>query len=147
MKDFLEQLLEFDYVANQKWIDAIEEQDLTSFSEIRRQMCHIINVNHLWVNRLHEKVAISEDWDDLPFYSWRKLTEENFQLTMDFLENESLDKIVNYTTSEGEDQQKHAKTILYHMVQHATHHRAIINKLLSINQFNPIELNFIHLND
>lgn len=146
MKAFLEQLFEFDFKANQKWIDAIEEQDVTSFIPIRRQMCHIINVHHLWVNRLHSSISISEDWDDLPFYSWQKLNEENFRLTMEFIENESLSKMIHYTTSEGEEKDKSASAILYHMLQHATHHRAVINSLLASNSYQPVELNFIAIN-
>lgn len=143
MQGFYLSKFEFDYQANNLWIDTIEQQDLTDNSEIRRQMCHILNVHHLWVSRLNEKNVISDDWDDLPFYAWKKLNQENCAQTQLFVVNKDLGGETDYTDSDGNSQRKSSSDILYHILQHSTHHRAQINALIRKIGAIPAEMNFI----
>ena len=143
MEAFLLDKFRFDVVANERFIAAIDTADLLLNSEIRAHMCHILNVHHLWINRLLDKPTISEDWDDLPVYAWSKLNQENFQMTEEFIRNENLEGVCNYQTSEGNQMQKGVSSILYHLLQHATHHRAVINMLFRKYNADPVVFNYI----
>lgn len=143
MQGFLLSKFEFDYQANELWIDSIEQQDLVDNSEIRRQLCHILNVHHLWVSRLNGQAVISKDWDDLPFYSWKKLNRENSDQTQLFIVNKDIAGETEYVDSECDFQRKSSSDILYHILQHSIHHRAEINVLLRKFGAIPAEMNFI----
>lgn len=143
MQAFFLSKFEFDVQSNNAWIDAIDQQDLSGNVEIRRQMCHILNVHHLWVSRLNGETAISHDWDDLPFYSWKKLNHENCVQTQLFIVNKDIAGETAYVDSEGCSQRKASSDILYHILQHSTHHRAWINSLMRKFGAIPAEMNFI----
>lgn len=147
MIDFFASKFNFDFQVNEKFMEAIEQQDLTFNKEVRSQMCHILNVHHLWVSRLLGLEVVSEDWDDLPFYAWQQLNQENLNQTFEFLENEVLPKNITYIDSDGVTQEKDAANILYHILQHATHHRAVINTTLRKIGAIPVEMNFIQWED
>lgn len=143
MQSFFLSKFEFDFQANNAWIDALENADLTDNFEIRRQMCHILNVHHLWVSRLNGEEVISNDWDDLPFYSWKKLNQENCAKTQLFILNKDIAGETEYVTSEGDNSRKESSDILYHILQHSIHHRAQINTLMRNSGAIPVEMNFI----
>ena len=143
MESFFLHKFSFDRNANEVWIASLDEQDVTQNLEIRRQMCHILNVHHLWASRLVGTPVLSDDWDDLPFYAWEKLNAENFLLIERFLNNESIEKQIAYKTSDGESCEMPASDILYHILQHSTHHRAVINSLLRQQDLQPVEFNYI----
>lgn len=143
MQGFFLSLFEFDFQANNHWIASLEQQNLTDNSGIRRQLCHILNVHHLWTSRLNGKAVISNDWDDLPFYAWKKLNRENSAQTQLFIMNKDIAGETEYIDSEGIFQRKSSSDILYHILQHSTHHRAVINTLIRKNGAVPPEMNFI----
>lgn len=143
MQGFFLSKFEFDFQANNHWIDSIEQQNLTDNFEIRRQLCHILNVHHLWISRLNGENVISNDWDDLPFYAWKKLNRENSAQTQLFIINKDIAGETEYTDSEGNLQRKSSGDILYHILQHSTHHRAVINSLIKKFGVIPVEMNFI----
>lgn len=143
MQSFFIPKFEFDFQANNHWIDSIEQQNLTDNFNIRRQLCHILNVHHLWVSRLNGENVISNDWDDLPFYAWKKLNQENSAQTQLFILNKDIAGETAYTDSDGNSQRKNSSDILYHILQHSTHHRAVINTLIRKEGKKPPEMNFI----
>lgn len=143
MQGFFISKFEFDYQANDLWIDTIEQQDLTGHKEIRKQFCHILNVHHIWGSRLNGLLPVSGDWDDLPFYSWKQLNQENAAQAQLFIVNKDIAGEVEYTDSEGGLQRKFSSDILYHILQHSTHHRAQINLLLRKFGAIPAEMNYI----
>lgn len=143
MQGFFLSKFEFDFQSNNLWIDTIEQQDLTGNTEIRRQLCHILNVHHLWISRLNGETVISNDWDDLPFYAWKKLNRENCAQTQLFIANKDIAGETEYTDSEGNPQRKSSQDILYHILQHSIHHRAYINALMRKFGAVPAEMNFI----
>ncbi|HLU86987.1 MAG TPA: DinB family protein [Taishania sp.] len=143
MQAFFKSKFLFDFQANQVWIETIDKQNLTSDPAIRKLMCHILNVHHVWVSRLNGREAISGDWDDLPYYAWQQLNEENYRQTNEFVEHQPVDKLIHYTTSEGVDSSMRADDILYHILQHNIHHRAQINSLIRKVGATPAVFNFI----
>jgi uncharacterized damage-inducible protein DinB len=143
MQSFFISKFEFDFQANNNWIESIEQQDLTDNLEIRKQICHILNVHHLWISRLNGQVSLSNDWDDLPFYSWKQLNQENSAQTQLFVINKDIAGETEYVDSDGNSQRKISSDILYHILQHSVHHRAVVNSLMKKTGAIPVEFNFI----
>lgn len=145
MNIFFLSKFEFDFYVNKLFIHEIEQQDLIDNPEIRRQLCHILNFHHIWISRLIEKETISEDWDDLPYFSWQKLNEDNFLQNKAFILNEDLNLERDYINSDGEMKGKQVSDILFHILQHSNYHRAQINILIKKFGAIPVSMNFYRM--
>jgi uncharacterized damage-inducible protein DinB len=132
MQVFFISAFEFDFQQNKELIAFVEKSDLTMNPEIRKHICHIINAHYIWLQRLDQQKIESDLWDDLPFYSWEKLTSENAAQTHLFVMNHDLASFVSYE-DEGAIVTRQNCTVLYHILQHSVHHRAIIYQLLKEN--------------
>lgn len=121
---------EFDRYANLRWIAAIEKADLTHHAAIRKLLCHILNVHHIWNSRLYGEPADSGPWDDLPSQFWKKCADDNYRSSVRYIEHESLTAVIDFTSLEGEQFSKPDRDILFHILMHNQHHRAQIAQLM-----------------
>lgn len=83
--EIYERKLQFDFYANQQWIELIINNNLEATKEIRRLVCHILNVHHIWNARIESQVPESEEWDDLPSSHWTQLSQENYNRSLELL--------------------------------------------------------------
>jgi len=141
--DFFLDKFEYDFRCNQRWLDALKphEEQLPDF--IIKSFSHIINVHHIWVQRLLELPSESHTWDLLPFDYWEKLAQENHLKTIDFLEKQELTNKINYTGEEGIPYEKDVIDILYHILNHSNYHRAQISREMRLREMKPPSFNFI----
>jgi uncharacterized damage-inducible protein DinB len=125
---FFKEKFEYDLHSNLGWLKFLEENedalDSTNLKELSRWMSHIINVHHIWNTRLMNKISESEDWDLLPLSYFERFLFENYNQTIQFLEQHSLSEKVNYHDSEGVPMEKETMDILYHLLNHSNYHRA-----------------------
>ena len=143
IKEFFLDKFEYDFRCNAQWIKTLlkHEDDLTDFTI--KSFSHVINVHHIWIQRLLEQPSESNTWDKLPIDYWQKLVQENHLKTQDFLEkNEFIGKVL-YTSEEGVPLEKEAVDILYHILNHSNYHRAQISLDLRQSGISPPAFNFI----
>ena len=124
MKDFFLDKFEYDFFATKNWIKSIEDQEELISPFVETSISHIINVHHIWNTRLMNKISESEDWDLLPLSYFERFLFENYNQTIQFLEQHSLSEKVNYHDSEGVPMEKETMDILYHLLNHSNYHRA-----------------------
>ena len=139
---FLEKF-EYDLYANLSLIEVLEnqEEDLDKF--IIQSFSHLINVHHIWNSRLIGTKAQSGENDLLPLSYFARFSRENYKVSIDYIEKEELNKKISYHSSEGVQLVKQDLNILYHILNHSTHHRAqIILQLNNLNLKRP-DFNFI----
>lgn len=143
LADWFEDKFNFDFEANAIWanfLDDFEEPD----QEIVRIFSHIINVHHLWIRRIVNSPVESAAWDIFDSRYLSRLNQQNFQETQDFLANYSEDKLVSYTTTEGEQREELASSLLYHILNHSAHHRGQLALLAQQKKLdNRPESNFV----
>jgi uncharacterized damage-inducible protein DinB len=87
-------------------------------------MSHIINIHHIWNARLTQKISESEVWDLLPLSYFERFLFENYNETIQILEQQELDKEIEYHDSEGVPMEKETMDILYHLLNHSNYQRA-----------------------
>jgi uncharacterized damage-inducible protein DinB len=143
IKEFFLDKFEYDYQCNKQWCEVMvnHEEELSPF--ILKSFSHILNVHHIWINRLFGKPSESFTWDVLPIDFWVKLAKENHLKTIDYLEKVELDTKVKYTSEEGVKLTKMDVDILFHILNHSNYHRAQISKELRALGFTPPSFNFI----
>ncbi len=143
MKDFFLDKFEYDLFALRNCIRLIEEQEEQISEYIKSSVSHIINVHHIWINRLKGKTPESNSWDILPVEYLSKLADSNFMETVNYLENHELNKKINYHSSEGVKLNKLDIDILYHILNHSNYHRAQIVMDLKQKGLRHPNFNFI----
>jgi uncharacterized damage-inducible protein DinB len=127
-QEFFSEKFEFDLHANLAWTAQFEASEDALSPYLIQSMSHIINVHHIWNSRLLHSDQESLEWDVLPISFMERLHRANFQATMDFMENYSLEEKINYHDSEGVALEKPILDILYHILYHSNYHRAQIAK-------------------
>ena len=127
-QSFFKEKFEIDLQSNLAWVKFLEEnEDALDFDQnqiLKKWFSHIINVHHIWNARLEQKKSESEDWDLLPNFYFERLLFENFNQTMQIIEQQDLDQKVNYHDSEGVPMEKETLDVLFHMLNHSNYHRA-----------------------
>lgn len=143
LTDFFLDKFEYDFRCNQRWIECLKanEDNLNEF--ILKSFSHVINVHHIWIQRLLDQPSESFTWDVLPIDFWEKLARDNHLKTIDFLEKQELYNKVNYMSEQGIAFEKDVIDILYHILNHSNYHRAQISRELRVNDIQPPAFNFI----
>lgn len=134
---------EYDFRCNQRWIERLSKHEDALSDFCLKSFSHVINVHHIWIQRLHNVDSESHTWDILPISYWEKLTQDNHRKTVDFLEKHELDNKINYTSEEGVAFEKDTIDVLYHILNHSNYHRAQISRELRLLGIQPPSFNFI----
>lgn len=132
--------------ANLAWAKnmSIHEDDLTHYC--LSTMSHIINVEHLWLNRILGLPVESDDWDILPLAYFERFLKENDELIKRIQLQFSTDQLIRYTDSENTIQEKMLSDLLFNILNHSNYHRAQLAKEFRMLDLPVIPTNYIEFN-
>ncbi|MCL6274442.1 damage-inducible protein DinB [Muricauda sp. 2012CJ35-5] len=143
MKGFLHQLFDYNFYCNKKLIaqcDALEE-----FPEHSTKLfSHILNAHHIWNQRILGKPSEYQVWQIHQKDKWGDIHYENQRATFEIITNaDDFTKRIDYENSEGRTYANDLKDILFHIVNHSTHHRGQILTDFRTNGIEPEALDYI----
>ncbi len=144
---FFREKFEYDLYANLKLAAHIVEHEDAVDSYILNSFSHLVNVHHIWISRIWGTPPESHENDRLPVDYFERFCRDNFLRTNDYLEKESVDRKVAYHDSEGVALEKQDLDILYHILNHSTHHRAQVLRQFRLLDLPVPDLNFILYKD
>ena len=143
MEPFFHQLFDYNFFCNKKLIEScsgmkkVPENTLKLFS-------HILNAHHIWNARLQETDPQLGVWDIHPLGKWEELHYENQRTSFEIISNAaSFEKRISYQTTEGQNYANSLQDILFHIVNHSTHHRAQISNDFRAAGLEPLSLDYI----
>ncbi|MEL6485509.1 MAG: DinB family protein, partial [Bacteroidota bacterium] len=88
---------------------------------------HILNAHHVWNSRILQKPAKHKVWDTHDVSLWENMHYENQRTTFEIVTNaEDLNLRIDYENSEGRPYGNELKDMLFHVINHSTHHRGQI---------------------
>ncbi|MBS9464099.1 damage-inducible protein DinB [Flagellimonas sp. 389] len=143
MKAFLHQLFDYNFYCNKKLIERcaamkeVPEKSAELFN-------HILNAHHTWNKRIVGKptdfplshIHSIENWEDIHY--------ENQRSSFEIITNtEDFSKRIDYESSEGRTFANELKDILFHIVNHSTHHRGQILADFRVKGIEPESLDYI----
>jgi uncharacterized damage-inducible protein DinB len=108
---------------------------------------HITKVQILWLERLYGTVNITRSF--LTPWSLAEIEEklvDNHKGWLAFLneyDEEGLNKIFEYKNIKGETCRNNLYDIIFHVINHSTHHRAQISKILRQHEIVPPVMDYI----
>ena len=144
MKVFFNQLFDYNFYCNKKLIEnctAINntpEKSISLFS-------HILNTHHRWNAKLTDKDPVYElfqihdlkDWGDIHYENQRS----SFEITSNI---DDFDERIDYENSNGRLFTNTASDILFHIINHSTHHRGQIATDFRQNGLEPLQLDYVY---
>jgi uncharacterized damage-inducible protein DinB len=104
---------------------------------------HVLNAQHIWISRINKFDAKFNRFDIHPVSMFHDLHQENIRTLKKILEEEDLNRTVDYATFSGDKFENSVQDILLHVVNHSTYHRAQIATLFKQNNVKPLETDFI----
>ncbi|UJH68874.1 DinB family protein [Allomuricauda sp. SCSIO 65647] len=143
MKALFNQLFDYNFYCNRKLIEEcaamkkVPEKSATLFN-------HILNTHHIWNHRLLKKPHEFGVWQEHSMTDWQDIHYDNQRTSFEIITNtEDFEKRVEYETTEGRTFANDLKDILFHIVNHSTHHRGQMLMDFRANNIEPKALDYI----
>tara|TARA_R110002050_G_scaffold48356_3_gene112503 strand:- start:64879 stop:65325 length:447 start_codon:yes stop_codon:yes gene_type:complete len=145
MKNFFNQLLDYNFYCNKKLIDQFNMQEVNPTDKHILWFSHLLNAHHIWNARLvgePEKFSVFQlhtisDFEDIHYENQRT----SFEIITDISDFE---KRINYENSKGQQFTNTIKDILFHIINHSTYHRGQIAIESRSHEIEPLPLDYIH---
>ncbi len=144
MKIFFNQLFDYNFYCNKKLIelcsatDNIPEKSVELFS-------HLLNAHHIWNARILGKISELEVWQIHAIEDWGDIHYENQRSSFDITSNtDNFDGRIDYENSEGRLFTNTLQDILFHIVNHSTHHRGQIMMDFRQHSIEPLPLDYVY---
>ncbi|MBC2838395.1 DinB family protein [Robiginitalea sp. SC105] len=143
MKTYFQQLFDYNYYCNKRLIEACSEMEEVP-ARTAELFSHILNAHHIWNARILENDPQFEVWQRQEIDQWPDLHYENQRNSFEVITNaDHLEKRVGYLTSDGRSFTNTLQDILFHIINHSTHHRAQIASDFRANGKDPLALDYI----
>lgn len=143
MKSLFNQLFDYNFYCNKNLIGKCLELKEVPVKTVSL-FSHVLNAHHIWNMRLIGKEAKYEVWQLHELNTWEDIHYENQRTTFEIITNsDDFDKRVDYETTEGRVFANELKDILFHIINHSTHHRGQILSDFRANGIEPENLDFI----
>ncbi len=143
MDTLFNQLFDYNFYCNKNLITQVR-----AMKDVPRKSCklfsHILNTHHIWNKRLISEDRQYDVWQIHKVESWEDIHYENQRATFEVIRNtDNFNKRVEYETTSGRVFTNDLKDILFHIINHSTHHRGQILMDFRENGFEPQALDFI----
>jgi uncharacterized damage-inducible protein DinB len=144
MKEYFLKLYQYNQWANKRVIGTLTRQNVDD-QKILSLMGHIVAAQFLWLHRIKGlPPAQVKLWGEYTLPQVTQMAEEAGKLWLEFVEsNDSFDRELTYNNYVGDPYVNNVETIMIHLVNHCTYHRAQIAMLLRQKGLEPINTDFI----
>lgn len=143
MRAFFNQLFDYNFYSNKRLIEScLELKEVPE--EVRRLFSHILNAHHIWNARILKKDSDIAVWELHDVDLWEELHYENQRTSFEIITNaDDFERRIDYESSEGRLFTNSLQDILFHIINHSTHHRAQISAIYRNNDLEPIPMDYI----
>lgn len=119
-------------------MDSVPEKSIELFS-------HILNVHHRWNAVLTAKKSEYDVFQIQDIKNWPEIHYDNQRGSFEIITNaDDFEKRLDYENSEGRLFTNTVQDILFHIINHSTHHRGQIAMDFRKNEIEPLSLDYIH---
>lgn len=144
MKAFFNQLFDYNFYFNKKLIETCSNMDAVP-KKTKELFSHMLNAHHIWNSRIVEQPSQYEVWQMHEVNDWADIHYENQRSSFEITSNaDDFEKRIDYESSEGRLFTNTLQDVLFHIINHSTHHRGQIVMDFRNNGIEPIPLDYIH---
>ena len=142
MKEKLIDLFEYTYHFNCEMIKIISENISKIDDKTISLINHTLNAQQVWNSRISGEKAF-EVWQINPFENLQEINHQNFQNSIQIVENSDFDQKIEYQNSKGTKFENSIFEMLFQAINHSTYHRGQINSLLKQTGIEPLFTDYI----
>jgi len=144
MKSYFLKLYQYNYWSNKRVLNKIKEQNVND-EKILTIMGHIVAAQFLWLHRIKGlPPAQVKLWGEYTLDQLFDMAENIGKQWLEFVEStEDFNRELTYNNYVGDPYINNVETIMIHLVNHSSYHRAQIAMLLRQKGFEPINTDFI----
>lgn len=142
MKEKLIDLFEYTYHFNCEMIKVISENISKTDEKTISLINHTLNAQQVWNSRILGEKSF-EVWQINPFENLQDINLQNFQKSIQIVENSDFDQKMEYQNSKGTKFENSIFEMLFQAINHSTYHRGQINSLLKQNGIEPVLTDYI----
>ena len=142
MKAFFNQLFDYNFYCNKRLIEACG--NLGSVPKKSTELFgHMLNAHHIWNSRIVGKQPEYDVWQVHPLEKWADIHYENQRNSFEIIQNtDDFEKRIDYTNSEGRLFTNTLQDILFHIINHSTHHRGQISVDFRASGLGPVTTDY-----
>ena len=145
MKVFFNELFDYNFYCNKKLIASC-----TSFEKVPEKsielFSHVLNTHHIWNARATGKIAEYEVFQIHSLKDWGDIHYENQRASFEIITNadiDSFDSRIDYENSAGRLFTNTLRDILFHIINHSTHHRGQISMDFRKSGLEPVPMDYV----
>lgn len=138
----LKPLLEYNYVANQKFIKIIEHE-LPVDERLVELMSHILNAQNIWNHRMLLKSAPVEPWSIMALEDFSMVNDRVYQESCSIMSSKEHLHLIGYENGKGQGFENTIRDVLNHIVNHGTYHRGQLSMKIRELGFQPPATDYI----
>jgi uncharacterized damage-inducible protein DinB len=144
MKKYFLKLYQFNAWANERVIACLKQQDVKDEKTLS-VFGHVLAAQFLWLHRIKGLTPPNVKlWGDYSLDTLEKMVVDANQQWLDFVErNDNFDRELTYTNYTGDPYTNNVESIMMHLVNHCSYHRAQVALLLRQQGFEPINTDLI----
>lgn len=143
MKGFFNQLFDYNFYCNKKLIEECNATN-TVPEKSKELFSHILNAHHIWNARILGKPSELKVWQLHEVKDWGDIHYENQRSSFEILTNaDDFEVRIDYENSEGRLFTNTLQDILFHIINHSTHHRGQIAANFRNNGLEPSPLDYV----
>lgn len=141
--DFFKDALEYNLHFNQELIQLFENNKNSIPEKSMQLLNHLINAQQIWNERILEQQPFVDVWEIRPLENLKTINKSNYIQSLEILETTELNKKIDYKNSKEIPFSNTVQEIIFHIINHATYHRAQIASDLKANGIEAINTDYI----
>jgi uncharacterized damage-inducible protein DinB len=144
MKKYFLKLYQYNAWANDRVIARLSREDVKD-EKILSIFGHVLAAQFLWLHRIKGLTPPNVKlWGEYSLHTLEKMAKDANQQWLDFVEsNDTFDRELTYTNYTGDPYTNNVESIMMHLVNHCSYHRAQVALLLRQQGFEPINTDLI----
>lgn len=143
MEEFFNELFDYNFYCNKQLIEAFTEMEEVPEKTVSL-FDHLLNAHHIWNARINGAEPVYGVWQKHSPAEWTEIHYENQRNTFEIITNaEDFEERIDYQNSEGRLFTNTMQDMLFHIINHSTHHRAQILADLRANGIEPMALDYV----
>ncbi|WKN41209.1 DinB family protein [Tunicatimonas pelagia] len=136
-------LYQYNHSTNEKLIRYLNENSV-DHKQVSSWMSHLLNAHLTWLSRLRGEASPFAVWQEHERSQWLAINQQAWETTQQFLDDtDDLTQTIVYQNTKGTSFKNRVDDILWHVLNHSTHHRGQISTVIRQQGLTPEPMDYI----